>query len=210
MLGAVIRYLIDGDIEGFFVLALALVIALSIHEFGHAAAAELQGDHTARLAGRLTLNPAAHIDPLGAMAMVLVGFGWGKPVPFNPAGLRNRRFGSALVALAGPVTNVVLAFMAAALLAFLDPVAEIARNFLATMLTLNVLLAMFNLLPIPPLDGSRILASLLPPSRQHIIYFLDRWGLLILFIGVFFVFRDALFNAANRISLLIAGLFGLV
>lgn len=204
-----IFYLLQGDFETFVLVALVLVIALSLHEFGHAAAAEWQGDPTARLAGRLTLNPLAHIDPIGAFAMVLVGFGWGKPVPFSPHLLRSRRFGPALVALAGPVTNVILAFLAAGLLRFVAPGGTVFGHFLTIGLYLNILLALFNLLPIPPLDGSRVLSALLPPSQQRVIYFLDRWGMLILFIGVFFVFRGALARAAQYVTRQVAALFGL-
>lgn len=189
---------------------LVLVVALSLHEFGHAAAATLQGDSTARIAGRLTLDPRAHIDPIGAVAMVLVGFGWGKPVPFSPQALRSKRFGSALVALAGPGMNVVLAFLAAAVLRFVVTSSGTFRNFLGLLLFLNVLLAVFNLLPIPPLDGSRILSAVLPPSKQQIVFFLDKWGLLILFVGVFFVFRDALFTVTEYFVRLIVRLFGLI
>lgn len=205
-----IWYLLQGDFQTFLLVAVVLVIAVSLHEFGHAAAAEAQGDHTARLAGRLTLDPRAHIDPLGALAMVLVGFGWGKPVPFSPAGLRSRRFGSALVGMAGPAMNVLLAVVAAALLRALRPGPGMVGDFLLILLTLNVLLAIFNLLPVPPLDGSRILSAILPPSRQGIIFFLDRWGLLILFVGVFIFFRDVLGRAASRVSALILRLFGLI
>lgn len=198
-----IRYLLNGDFETFFLVAIVLVTALSLHEYGHALAAELQGDHTARLAGRLTLNPKAHIDPLGALAMVLVGFGWGKPVPFSPRGLRSQRFGSAIVGLAGPAMNVILAFVAALGLRVLAPGPGLLSGFLNIMLFLNVLLALFNLLPIPPLDGSRILSLVLPPSKQHVIFFLDRWGMLILIVGVFLVFPTALGRAAGYLAHLV-------
>lgn len=187
MLGLVIRYLILGDFQSFILVAIVLLLALSLHEFGHALAAELQGDHTARLAGRLTLNPAAHIDPFGALAMVLVGFGWGKPVPFSPRALRSPRFGSAIVGIAGPLVNVALAFLAAILIRVVHPDLEVFARFLAIMLYLNVLLAVFNLFPIPPLDGSRILSALLPPSKQRFLFFMDKWGMLILIVAIFLV-----------------------
>ncbi|MDQ4149092.1 MAG: site-2 protease family protein [Actinomycetota bacterium] len=178
------------DLVGFVLSGIAFVIALSLHEFGHAAVANMQGDPTARLAGRLTLNPLAHLDPVGTFMIVLVGFGWGKPVPFTATKLKSRRFGPALVGVAGPAMNFVLAFAAAALLVMLGPGSErILAEFLVITLQLNVVLAIFNLLPIPPLDGSRILSAALPPSKQHIIYFLDRWGFVILLIVVFFLFR---------------------
>jgi len=178
--------LLQGDYEGFVFVGIVLVVAISLHEFGHALAADIQGDHTARLAGRLTLNPLRHLDPVGTLAVVLVGFGWGKPVPFSPPALRNRRLGPAIVALAGPSMNLVLAIGAAILVGLLDvdPLLRSGR-FLLLFLSLNVLLALFNLLPFPPLDGSRILSVFLPPDRQNLLFFLDRWGVLILMALVF-------------------------
>jgi Zn-dependent protease len=178
--------LLQGDYEGFVFVGIVLVVAVSLHEFGHALAADIQGDHTARLAGRLTLNPLRHLDPVGTLAVVLVGFGWGKPVPFSPPALRNRRLGPAIVALAGPSMNLVLAIGAAILVGLLDvdPLLRSGR-FLLLFLSLNVLLALFNLLPFPPLDGSRILSVFLPPDRQNLLFFLDRWGVLILMALVF-------------------------
>jgi Zn-dependent protease len=178
--------LLQGDYEGFVFVGIVLVVAVSLHEFGHALAADIQGDHTARLAGRLTLNPLRHLDPVGTLAVVLVGFGWGKPVPFSPPALRNRRLGPAIVALAGPSMNLLLAIGAAISLGLLDldPLLRSGR-FLLLFLSLNVLLALFNLLPFPPLDGSRILTVFLPPDRQNVLFFLDRWGVLILMALVF-------------------------
>jgi len=182
------------------------LMGLTIHEFGHALAADLQGDRTARNAGRLTLDPRSHLDPLGTTLIVLAGFGWGKPVPFNPRNLRNKRFGTALVALAGPMTNVVLALIGGALIGLLNP-GETLLTFLYFMVLYNVLMAVFNLIPIPPLDGSRILASLLPPSRQHVVFFLDKWGFLLLFVLVFFFSRPFLYPLILRISGSVISLF---
>lgn len=175
-----IELLMEGQFQTFFLIALVLVIAISLHEFSHAISADLQGDPTPRTAGRVTLNPLKHLDPIGTFAIVLVGFGWGKPVPFTPRALRNQRFGPAGVALAGPLMNLLLAILAAFLLVVLDVRGGVLGEFLGIALFLNVLLAVFNLIPLPPLDGSRILSLFLPPHRQNIIYFLDRWGFLIL------------------------------
>jgi Zn-dependent protease len=199
------------DIAGFLLLAVAFIIALSLHEYGHAAAATWQGDPTAKLAGRLTLNPKAHLDPVGTFMLVLVGFGWGKPVPFAPNKLRSQRFGAALVGIAGPVVNVVLAFVAALAYLQLDeaPVGALGR-FIVISLYLNVGLALFNLMPIPPLDGSRILSALLPPSKHEIIYFLDKWGFLILLLFAFILFprfAGPLIDSSIRI---IFGVLGVV
>ena len=192
MLGPVLDYLLSRppDLGGFVLAAVAIVIALCLHEFGHAAVATMQGDPTARLAGRLTVNPRAHLDPFGTLMIVLVGFGWGKPVPFTATKLKSRRFGPALVGVAGPAVNLLLAFVAAAtLVALRGETSRLLARFLVLSLELNVVLAIFNLLPIPPLDGSRILTAVLPPSKQHIIFFLDRWGFVILLVVVFFLFR---------------------
>jgi Zn-dependent protease len=184
------------------------IIALSMHEFGHAAVATVQGDPTARLAGRLTLNPLAHLDPVGTFMLVLVGFGWGKPVPFTATKLSSRRFGPALVGAAGPAVNLILAFVSAGALVALDRSSPpLMVRFLIIMLQLNVVLAVFNLLPIPPLDGSRILSAVLPPSKQHIIFFLDRWGFLILLVVVFFLFRPLV---SPLIGAVIDGILGVV
>ncbi|MBW3591065.1 MAG: site-2 protease family protein [Actinobacteria bacterium] len=186
-----LRYLLatPPDIAGFIMVAVVFLIALSLHEFGHAAAATVQGDPTAKNAGRLTVNPKAHLDAVGTLMIVMVGFGWGKPVPFAPNKLRNQRFGSAGVAIAGPAVNFALAIITAAFFVrMLDTASDLTLEFLFLSLRLNVVLGVFNLMPIPPLDGSRLLSVFLPPSKQHIIYFLDRWGFVILLVFVFLLF----------------------
>jgi Zn-dependent protease len=170
----------------FFAFVVAVVVAITLHEFSHAAVATLQGDKTARLQGRLTLNPISHLDPLGSIALVLAGFGWGRPVPFSPAQLRSRRFGAALVGLAGPATNFLIALVSALILRLTHPGALFAAEgdpstlLLAMLVNFNVILGVFNLLPIPPLDGSRLLSLVLPPSRQGVVYFLDQYGIFLL------------------------------
>lgn len=179
----------------FFMLALSLVLSLSLHEFAHAFVADLQGDRLPRAMGRVTINPIRHLDPLGTLLILLVGFGWAKPVEFRPSALRSRRFGAALVALAGPMMNLLLAFfgLIGLRLTSSDPflsegVLFINQEGLAAQVaifwiffaTINILLAVFNLIPLPPLDGSRLLTIFLPPNRQNIIYFLDKYGFFIL------------------------------
>ena len=180
--------LLNQDPLAFVLLAVALIGAIALHEYAHALAADLQGDRMPRAMGRLSLNPARHLDPLGTLCIFLVGFGWGKPVEFRPQALASRRFGAAFVALAGPLMNLLLAVIAAFPLVArvrggtLDgAVFEFLRYFFA----INVVLAVFKLVPLPPLDGSRLLTIFLPPSRQNIIYFLDKWGFLILILLVF-------------------------
>lgn len=200
--------LLDGQFLFAALIGLVLMIAITLHEFGHAIAADLQGDPTPRLAGRVTINPLRHLDPIGTAALVLVGFGWGKPVPFSPRALRNQRLGAALVGIAGPAVNVILAFASAFALTVMDPFPGSGwESFLELGLYLNVLLAVFNLIPIPPLDGSRLLTALLPPSRQQIIFFLDQWGFFILLALVFLVLPRVLPQVVGTISRAMLGLF---
>lgn len=148
----------------------AVVVALTVHEFSHALMGRLQGDETAESFGRLTLNPLAHIDPLGFFALLLLGFGWAKPVPYAPHRLRNRRWGSALVSAAGPAMNILWALLMAILLRLL-PEAILAQSilgiFLLFSIRLNISLALFNLIPLPPLDGSGIAHALLDTPRYR-------------------------------------------
>ncbi|GAC1372320.1 MAG: site-2 protease family protein [Actinomycetota bacterium] len=190
MLPGMLRFLTTGDYLSFIIIAITLIVAISLHEFGHALAAELQGDSTAREAGRLTVNPLRHLDPVGALMIVIIGFGWGKPVPISPARMHNRRFGSALVGIAGPAVNMLLAIATALVARFLHiplfgdfggiPGYSFVDRLISGFLYINVLLAIFNLIPVPPLDGSRVLSALLPPSKQRFIFFVDQWGFLIL------------------------------
>ena len=183
--------LIGADLTTFVLLVIALIGAIGLHEYAHALAADLQGDRMPRAMGRLTPNPIRHLDPIGTLFIVVVGFGWGKPVEFRPQALSSKRFGAAIVALAGPVMNLVLGFVAVliavqlqdalpdTLLRFLIG-SNVDGRFIPGFFPINVLLAVFNLIPLPPLDGSRLLTIFLPPSRQNIIFFLDRYGLIIL------------------------------
>jgi Zn-dependent protease len=166
----------------FLLLAVALIEAIALHEFAHAFVADLQGDRLPRAMGRVSLNPMRHLDPMGTILIFLVGFGWGKPVEFRPQALSSERFGAAMVALAGPTMNLLLAVLAAfGLVATqsLDPTGPL-QTFFRYFFGLNVLLAVFNLIPLPPLDGSRLLTIFLPPRHQKIIFFLDRYGIMIL------------------------------
>jgi Zn-dependent protease len=199
------------DPLAFVLVALSLIGAISMHEYAHALAADIQGDRMPRAMGRLTPNPARHLDPLGTLCLLLVGFGWGKPVEFRPQALSSQRFGAAIVALAGPMMNLVLAFIAALLaVAFRDVILtnETVRLFFEFFFTINVFLAIFNLIPLPPLDGSRLLTIFLPPSRRNIIFWLDQYGFLILLALVFFgglSFLQPITDNVSRILLDIAG-----
>ena len=156
------------DPAGFVYFAIAVLISITVHEFMHAYAAHRLGDDTARLMGRLTLNPLAHFDLFGTLMIILFKFGYGKPVPFNESRLRGS-FGVAVVAAAGPLANVAIAALCALPLRF-GAAATLGfeyERFLVQVVGLNCILAVFNLLPIPPLDGSNVVYGLLPPRQQY-------------------------------------------
>lgn len=148
----------------------AILVALSFHEFAHALVSTRLGDATARDAGRLTVHPFAHVDPLGFLMLLFVGFGWGKPVPFDPAQLRSRRWGPVAVALAGPAMNALGFVVSVGVLRALDAFTALPPNnllvlFVAFALQVNLVLLIFNLIPIPPLDGSKLLLAALDRPR---------------------------------------------
>lgn len=175
---------------------LVIVPSAIIHEYAHGLAAEMLGDPTARYAGRLTINPIPHIDLWGTILMpitlsILTGgkflFAYAKPVPYNPYNLKNQKWGPAMVAVAGPAANFLLAISFAIFVRVLP-----ASNFtsiLSVIVYVNVLLMIFNLVPIPPLDGSKILYAFLPDSAVGIRNFLDKHGFIILLFFIFFLFE---------------------
>ncbi|MBI2028959.1 site-2 protease family protein [Candidatus Gottesmanbacteria bacterium] len=156
---------------------IALVIAITVHEFAHALVADRLGDPTPRLQGRLTLNPLSHLDPIGTIMILLVSFGWGKPVQFDPFNLKNPRRDAALISIAGPISNLILATLLSVVIRFIPPV---AGQILLPVIYLNVLLAVFNLLPIHPLDGFKIVGGLLSENQAREWYSLERYGFIFL------------------------------
>lgn len=165
----------------FIIAAGGLLLSLAIHEFAHAWVADHLGDPTPRMQGRVTLNPLAHLDPLGTLALLLVRFGWGKPVEIDPFNLKNPVRDSALIALAGPATNLVVAAVIA-ILVRLIPVPTFLIYALVDIAAINVVLAIFNLVPVYPLDGSKIVLPLLPRTLAlEYEQFMQQFGLFIMF-----------------------------
>jgi len=177
---------------------LAVLLAITLHELAHGYVAYCLGDNTAKAAGRLTLNPLAHLDPIGALMMFIAGFGWAKPVPVNPFFFKgNRTTGMMLVSLAGPLVNLIVAYIAYLIFVLGNGFFDNAfmNLFLRTCVTLNIYLAVFNLIPIPPLDGSKILAGFLP--KQTAFKFLstmEQYGFLILMVLILLNITDLIIN----------------
>lgn len=155
----------------FFITLGAIVLAIGIHEAAHCYMADYLGDPTPRSRGRVTLNPLAHIDPLGMLAIVITGFGWGKASPYDPYNLRNPKKDITLIALAGPASNIILAIVLSIILRFLPAAGMLSIAFIY-IIALNVNLALFNLLPIKPLDGSKILSKDNPFQNQNSLFLL--------------------------------------
>jgi Zn-dependent protease len=147
----------------FLIWAIGLILAISVHEYAHARAADSLGDPTPRSDGRLTLDPRSHLDPLGTLALLFLGFGWGKPVVFDAYNLRNPRRDAAIIALAGPVSNLIFATILSLIMRFL-PISSLFDSVLSLLIMMNISLAIFNLVPIFPLDGEKILGGLLSPE----------------------------------------------
>jgi Zn-dependent protease len=189
------------EIISFIFIILIFLFSIIIHEVSHGAMADYLGDPTAKDAGRLTLNPIKHLDPIGSifvplMLIALGGriiFGWAKPVPINPFNLRDKVYGQAKVAIAGPLANVLVALVFGLMIRFLPFLSssQIGANLIiifSYIVWINLLLAIFNLMPIPPLDGSHILFTFLPRQSDNLKIFLIRYQLFILLFFIFFCF----------------------
>jgi Zn-dependent protease len=164
------------SIEQAYFLAVGLLLAITFHEAAHAFVADRLGDPTPRYQGRLTLNPLAHLDPLGTLLFLVARFGWGKPVVFNPLALKNPALGAALISLAGPLTNFTLALLACLLIrASIQPLelwVEIAF--------INIVLGVFNLIPVAPLDGEKVVTWLIPPEMRATWLQIQSYGIFLL------------------------------
>ena len=169
----------------FLMSLLAIIAAISIHEFSHAWAADKLGDPTPRLQGRLTLNPKAHLDPIGTLMLILFRFGWGKPVMFDPFNLKNPRRDAMLIGLAGPASNLISAAAAALVMRLMGPM-SLMGLMLTPFIVISVVLAVFNLVPVHPLDGGKIIAGLLPREMAKEFEAVMRtWGTMILIFLIF-------------------------
>ncbi|TCW37224.1 Zn-dependent protease [Thermohydrogenium kirishiense] len=180
----------------------ALIIAMSFHEFSHGYVADKLGDPTPRQNGRLTLNPLAHIDPLGLLMLFVIYFGWAKPVPINPYYFKDRKKGVLYVSLAGPLSNVFLAFITRILMVYFENV-PIVGLFLNVLYQYNLVFAVFNIIPVPPLDGSKVLWGLLPQKEAYIFSQYEQYGqialLLLLFTGIINVVMTPLMMGLDRV-----------
>ena len=205
-------------VEGFLLLAPPILLAITFHEYAHGWTAMKFGDPTAKMMGRLTLNPLVHLDPIGTLMLFLVHFGWAKPVPVDPRYFSDPKRQMLWVALAGPVANMILAFFSGILIIgfassnfMFSSNTAIIGNMLVYSLQINLALAVFNMLPIPPLDGSKILRGLLPYEYEHIAVQMEQYGpwvlmsiilfgmmtgvsLFLIFIGPFVKFFSSLFT----------------
>lgn len=159
----------------------AVLIAITVHEFSHAYAAVKMGDRTPQYHGRLSLNPLDHLDPIGTLMLIIFRFGWAKPVPINPYNFRDYKKGTVIVALAGPLSNFALALVSSLVARLVIPFGfSYLSIFIDTLIFINIALAIFNLIPIPPLDGSRLLILIVPPRYEYILGWLERYGFFII------------------------------
>jgi len=207
----------DISLPELLAIVVALVVGITFHEFSHAFIADQLGDHRPRALGRVSLNPAVHLDPVGAIFFFLAGFGWGRPVPVNGSALRPGRIGMAYVAAAGPLANLAVAsafavvFRALDLAGLLGPESGFATGLLYLIVFYNVALGLFNLLPIPPLDGYNLVLPFLPPRTAFAVQRYATYGVLALLLLIVLSYGggpsplDWLFGVARWITGLLTG-----
>jgi Zn-dependent protease len=166
---------------------MTLIVAFTLHEFAHAYVAYLFGDHTAKKQGRLTLSPLAHLDPFGTLLLIIAGFGWAKPVPVNRYFFKKPRLAGILVSIAGPFSNLVLAFIGLLIYYLMNNAAvdnDALYRFVTLFIQINLTLGVFNLLPFPPLDGYRVIEDLVPSSTRAKMTQYESWGIFVFLILV--------------------------
>ncbi|HRZ84949.1 MAG TPA: site-2 protease family protein [Candidatus Dojkabacteria bacterium] len=189
----------------------SIVIASTFHEYAHAWTATKLGDLTSKVNGRLTLNPLKHIDPLGALCMILFKFGWSKPVPINEYNFENRTRDTALVSFAGPISNILLLFAISLLNSIIKPTGNF-YVFFVTFAMVNIVLAIFNLLPIPPLDGHKIVRAFLPQKARYYWENLERFQIpfLIILLIPIFPFGSIISLLISKVSSFLLSVLGLI
>lgn len=188
----------------FMLVAGALIISISFHEFAHAFIANKLGDPTAKSLGRITLNPKAHLDPMGTIMLLILGFGWGKPVPFDPYYLKNPKRDAAIISFAGPASNILLAILFTILFHALQPGGVIGLFFQLTV-QYNLILAIFNLIPVHPLDGFKVVNGLLPQELSYQWMQLAPYGMWILLILIFTGITGTIIGPSLDFSLRLLG-----
>jgi len=195
------------DLVNLLIRAVVTLLAISVHEMCHGYASYFLGDKTAKAMGRLSLNPLRHLDPVGALCLLFFGFGWAKPVMINTMYFKKPKRDMALTALAGPVSNFIVAFLSVVILKLitLTPLvytggffAELLVNFLMVSISLNVGLGTFNLIPIPPLDGSKIFLSFLPPRLYYDIMRYEHLGWIVLVVALSLGVLDPIINMVGN------------
>ena len=194
--------MIDTELLKSSIISIIVVLfSLTVHEVSHGYVSYLLGDDTAKRMGRLSLNPLKHLDPIGALCMFFFHFGWAQAVPINPNRYKNFRLGTVLVSLAGPVSNLVLAFLGSLVYVYLWDIKHIYSgvpiDFLEMLIVMNVGLAVFNFVPISPLDGSKILLAFLPERAYRFVLTYERFGFIILLILTSFSFFGGFINAVE-------------
>lgn len=189
---------------------IAVIIAMVFHELAHGYVSYKLGDETPKRDGRLTLNPMAHLDLFGTIMLFLFHFGWAKPVQINPYYYKNKKLGTVVVSLAGPFTNFIIAFVCILLLRLNSLLPMIIVEFLYSLITINIGLGVFNLIPIPPLDGSKVLAAVLPQDLYMKYMSIEQYGFIILIVilstGVLSPFLNVLFTYVYEILGFLAGI----
>jgi len=196
------------DPLAFFLVAIPLLYSIIFHELAHGWVAWKLGDPTAKYAGRLTLNPLSHLDPIGTLMLLFVGFGWAKPVPVNMGYIRNTRSGLIMVSSAGIIANLILAFLSVFVLKLTAPGSSSSLGLLLYyMIQINIMLAAFNLIPIPPLDGSKILMGFLSYRAQYALARLEPYGFFIIIGLLYLGALDPVINFFRWIIMTVIGFF---